>query len=93
MNKLFEFKALFLNDLGNEMADQGIATEDLTEYNEALPVTLDLDSLEAFWPSRTRFKGYPVTRARTKTGDEWTLLISYPELKRIKSGANVWRNN
>lgn len=88
----YEFKGAFLNEEGADMESKGIDTDGKQEYYEFRLVTIDLESIESYFEIKPMHNN-PICNVRTKTGVDWTLAISYKDLRAIKKSLLFTRAN
>jgi hypothetical protein len=87
-----EFKGVFLTQEGGDREDQGLDVKG-DQWHEIKPVTIDLETIESYYQSVTPVHGQMVCRVRTKSGDDWTLAITYQELRNLKKSLYGVRTN
>lgn len=86
------FTAIFLTKEGNDAYNQGLETNGIDEYYYESLVVINVSCLESYYQSPHLFNGKKIVNARTKSGDEWSIIATVAELLNLKKTQDFFTN-
>lgn len=79
------FTGLFLTKEGTDAQNQGLETDGIDEYYYTIKVAININEIESYYETKKSYDNKTVLNARTRSGDDWSLLITMKEMIDLKN--------